>query len=202
VAVVREQRRQAAGAFAAVAGLGVILLAVWAQRQGAVSTERKKADDAEAQVSRLQAQKASLANVSSVQTDLQQRTGQVTQVLKTDVDWPTMFNDIAAVIPSDVWLASFQGAKGTAPAPGAPASPANAAVLGTVTIQGRGFDHTSTARWLLRIGDLKEFAGLWVSQSQSSGAGPNEVVSFTSQAALTNAALSKRLDFYTKGPTQ
>jgi type IV pilus assembly protein PilM len=204
VAVVREQRRQAAAAFAGVAGLGVLLMLVWLQRQSAVSNEKKKADEAEQQVSALQAEKASLANVTTLQSDLTQRQAQVTQVLKTDVDWPTIFNDVATEIPADVWLTSFQGQKGAATggAGGAAAVPANSSTIGNVTIQGKGFDHTSTARWLLRIGDLKEFTGLWVTQSQASKVNDTLVVGFTSQATLTDHALAKRLDRYTTGSPQ
>jgi Tfp pilus assembly protein PilN len=197
VAVVREQRRQAALAFAAVAGVGALLLALWASKQSKVSDEKSKANDAEQQASRLEARRTQLKDVTTLQTDLQQRQAQVANALKNDVAWTRLFNDIATVIPTDVWLVSFQGQKATAS--GTPATPATAAAatLGTVTIQGSGFEQTSTARWLLRVGDLHEFNGLWVSNSTKTGSGANQIVTFQSTANLTDQSFSKRLDRYT-----
>jgi hypothetical protein len=51
-----------------------------------------------------------------------------------------------------------------------------------------GFDQTSAARWLLRVGDLSSLAGLWL-PSSTKGAG-NSLVTFTSTADLTPAARS------------
>lgn len=200
VAVVREQRRQAAFAFAGVAGLGALLLAVWAARQSSVSEEKKKADEAEQQTARLSAQRSRLADVTVLQTDLQQRQAQVVSVLRNDVAWTRVFNDLATVIPADVWLTTFQGQKTAAtaaPAAGAAAAAAAPAGVGTVNISAKGFDQTSTARWLLRIGELSEFTGLWVPNSTKSGVGAAQVVTFQSTARLTDKALSKRIDRYT-----
>jgi hypothetical protein len=66
-----------------------------------------------------------------------------------------------------------------------------------VNVAAMGFDHTSAARWLLRIGDLNEFTGVWLpSSTKSSG---NALVTFTSTADLTQAARtgSERVNKYT-----
>jgi type IV pilus assembly protein PilM len=198
VAAVREQRRNTAAAFAGVAGLAALLLALWGVKEGQVSHEKSKADDAERATAQLEAQRARLGNASSAQTELQQRQAQIQTVLKNDVAWTTVFNDIASAIPSDVWLTAFQGQKtSAAPAAGGPGTATGASSIGTANISGSGFDQTSTARWLLRIGDLREFVGLWVPTSSISGAGANQVATFRSTAQLTDAALSKRVDRYT-----
>jgi type IV pilus assembly protein PilM len=199
VAVVREQRRQAAAAFAAVGLVGAALLAMWLAKRGSVSDEEDRAAQAEQQTATLQAQRSRLASVTTLQTDLQQRQAQITTALQGDVAWTRLFNDIATVIPADVWLTSFQGQKAAAAAAAAPATPATAARTGTigqVTIQGSGFEQTSTARWLLRLGDLREFIGLWVPNSTKSGAGSAQIVTFQSTAQLTSAAQSTRLANY------
>lgn len=198
--VVREQRRQAALAFAGVAGVGALLLGLWLARQGAVNDEKSAADDAEQEAARLEGERTKLRDVTTLQSDLQQREAQVNTVLRNDVAWTRLFNDIATVIPADVWLTSFQGQKGgpaaVAVTPTAPGTAA-ATPVGTVTVQGRGFEQTSTARWLLRLGDLREFMGLWVTNSTKSGTGAAQVVTFSSTASLTSEALSKRIDRYT-----
>jgi type IV pilus assembly protein PilM len=198
VAVVREQRRQAAAAFAAVGLVGAALLALWLAKRGTVGDEEDKAAQAEQQTATLQAQRSRLVSVTTLQTDLQQRQAQITTALQGDVAWTRMFNDIATVIPADVWLTSFQGQKLAAAAatPATPGAAARTGTIGQVTIQGAGFEQTSTARWLLRLSDLREFIGLWVPNSTKSGEGANQIVTFQSTAQLTSAAQSNRLANY------
>src|SRR4029077_6265063 len=148
VAVQREQRRQAVLVGGVGAGLAAVLLVAWAAKASQVSDERRKASDAEQQGENLRQQEAKLKGATTLGTEVTQREAQVSGVLANDVAWTRLFHDVATVIPSDVWLTSFSGQK--------------AAGGGTVTFAARGFDHTSTARWLLRIGDLRSLSGLWV----------------------------------------
>jgi Tfp pilus assembly protein PilN len=98
-------------------------------------------------------------------------------VLGPDIAWTRVIQEVATVIPSDVWLTSFSGTRG---------SPDK------VTFSGRGFDHTSTARWLFRVGELPTFSDLWVANSTKSGVGSLTTVTFASDANLTQAARSDR----------
>jgi type IV pilus assembly protein PilM len=198
VAAVREQRRAAAAAVAGVVVFAGLLGLLWAAQHSKVQSEKDKAQQAEARAAQLQAEQARLRSVATLQSDLSQRQAQVSSVLADDVSWPKLFTDLATVIPSDVWLASFQGQKagagGGAPAPAG----ANAGTIGTVSIQAKGFDQTSTARWLLRVADLREFVGLWVPNSTKSGATPADtLVTFQSSANLTRDAVSNRAAQYT-----
>jgi type IV pilus assembly protein PilM len=182
IAVIREQRRQVVGVAVAVAGLAAVLLALWAARSAQVADERDKADEAEARVTRLEQEKARLADSTALTAELAERRGQIEFVLSDDVAWTRLFNDVANVIPNDVWLTSFTGAKG---APG------------TVNVAAMGFDQTSTARWLLRVGELKSLTALWVPSSTKTGTGAATVVNFQSQANLTADATAKRTARYT-----
>ena len=175
VAAVREQRRQVTLAGAAVGGLAVLLLAVWAARAGQVADERSKAEDAEERTATLQRQEQALADTTTLSAEISRRRGQVQAVLFDDIAWTRLFNEVATVIPSDVWLTTFNGTK---------------AVPSTVNISAMGFDHTSVARWLQRIGDLKSFSNLWVPNATKS----TNTVSFNSTANLTDQARSNRLD--------
>jgi type IV pilus assembly protein PilM len=207
VAVVREQRRQTAAVMAGVGGLAVLLGALWLAQQGKVNDEEDSAQQAEQRTAQLQAEQARLRDVTTLQNDLQSRQTQVTSVLKEDIAWTKVFNDIATVIPGDVWITSFQGQKVAAPTtpaatPGVPAATAARTTLGTVTFQGKGNDQTSTARWLLRVSELTEFTGLWVPNSTKSGTGDQQLVTFQSTAQLTQGAVSKRVEQYTNGVTR
>lgn len=180
VAVVREQRRQVIGAVAALGGLAVALLALWAARAGQVADERDKAEEAENRTRTLQREETALSGTNTLTGDITQREGQVQAALGNDVAWTRLFNEVATVIPTDVWLTTFNGATGVNGAPG------------TVTFAAMGFDQTSTARWLLRIGELKSLTDLWVPNSTKSGAGTASLVNFNSTANLTDQAKSNR----------
>jgi type IV pilus assembly protein PilM len=192
VAAVRTQRRQTVLAGAGVAGLAVVLLLVWLARQSKVSDEQTKADQAQKENTRLQQQVAALQSVTAIDTQLAQRRQLVTAALTDDVAWTRVLQEIATVIPNDVWLTNFVGTRGTssaAPAGGA-SSPAagTGGALGSVNVTAMGFDHSSAARWLLRIGDLSSFTGVWLPSSTKSTA--TNVVTFTSTADLTPSARS------------
>lgn len=187
IAAVRTQRRQAIGVVAGVGGIAALLLALWAARSAQVGEERDKAEEAEERVSSLQRQRAQLAGASSIAAEVAQREAQCRSVLANDVAWTKLFNDIAAAIPADVWLTSFTGTGG---------------VPGTITVSAQGFDQTSTARWLQRIGGLSEFSALWVPNSTRTGTGNAGLVTFSSQANLTAEAKSKRIDVRCTGEAQ
>lgn len=178
IAVGRTQRRQTAGVVIGVGALAALLLALWAAKAAEVADEREEADEAEQEVATLQQQRAQLAAQSTLAADVSRLEAQFRFALADDIAWPKLFNEIASIIPNDVWLASFTGTKG---------SP------GTVSVNGRGFDQTSTARWLQRADSIEAFDALWVASSTKTGTGTLAIVNFTSQANLTAAAHSTRL---------
>lgn len=179
VAIGREQRRQVVLAGASVAALATLLVGAWAARGGQLADERANAAKTELQAQSLQKEVASLADTVSLDSELAERRGQVTSVLAGDVAWTKLFNEVATVLPSDVWLTSFTGQSG-----------------GAVNFSVTGFDHTSTARWLQRIGELKSLSGLWVQSSTKSAEGTVSSVTFASDANLTPAANSDRVQRY------
>ncbi|MEY2565581.1 MAG: hypothetical protein QOE35_110 [Actinomycetota bacterium] len=180
VSEVREQRRQLVLVLSAVAGLAALLLVLWLIKGMQVSREQDKADAAESQALQLQQQVTQLQDLTALQTDLRNRQQSAQAVLASDIEWTRLFQDVATAIPNDVWLTGFTGSVGTP---------------GTVNFQAMGFDQTSTARWLLRIGDLSDFNGLWV-PSSTKAPGVGGLVTFTSTASLTDAARSNRAAKY------
>lgn len=179
VAVVREQRRQVVLAGAGVALLSTLLVGAWAARGGQLASERDEAKKTELQAQSLEKEVASLGDTISLDTELAQRRTQVTSVLAGDVAWTKLFNEVATVLPSDVWLTSFSGQSG-----------------GGVTFSAKGFDQTSTARWLQRVADIKSLSGLWVPTSTKTPEGTLPTVTFSSDADLTPAAISNRAQRY------
>ena len=177
VAELREQRRQAILVGSAVGALAVLLLLLWVLRGQQVAREERRAQEAEARAAQLETQAAALRDITQLDAQIQQRLALAQGALTGDVAWTRFIQEIATVMPGDVWLTSFSGAKG----------PTGATVNFSVT----GFDHTSTARWLLRMGTLPSITGLWV-PSSAKGEGAS-VLLFTSSATLTPAANSTRI---------
>ena len=187
IAVDREQRQQSLIVAGAVGGLAALLVALWLVRGGQVSKEKDRAAETEQENQALERERASLGDTTALATDIAQRRSQVQVVLADDIAWTRLFQDVATQIPNDVWITTFSGQKGAA----GTAAPAVGGA-GTVTFAATGFDQTSTARWLLRIGELRSLSGLWVPNSTKAGEGANALVTFQSQANLTPEARSSR----------
>lgn len=186
----RVVQRQLVGAGAGVAGVAAILLALFVMRGGQVDRAEAAADAEEDRTTVLQSEIAALADVEALQADLASRTATVTGVLVGDVAWTRMLQEVATVIPNDVWLESFNGTAGTATTPG------------TVAFSAKGYDQTSTARWLLRLSEVDSFAELWVASSTKTPEGTTpESVTFSSNANLTPAAISERAAQYLEDPS-
>jgi type IV pilus assembly protein PilM len=190
VAVVRERRRQSATVGAAVLVLTALLLIVYVGRRSQVADARDKAERAEAAANDLRRQAGSLSQVTTVDAQLQERRGMVEAALADDVAWTRLLQEIATVLPNDVWLTAFTGQKG--------AGATGVGGAGTISVTGMGFDQSSAARWLLRVGELTSLDGLWLPSSTKSGDGPSAAVTFSSTANLTPQARSgsERRDRY------
>lgn len=181
LAVAAAERRQVAIAAGAVGALAALLLLLWVLRGSQVDDERKQAEAAEARATQLRAQIAQLSDVEQLQQLIDERQDLVAATLANDVSWPQLLQEIATVIPTDVWLTTFNGS----------------ATTGDLSFAGQGFDHTSAARWLLRVSDLPSVTGLWLPTSTQSELAGREIVNFTSTGLLTPAAQSDRLERYT-----
>jgi type IV pilus assembly protein PilM len=201
VAVVRERRRQSALVTAGVVVLAVLLLVAYLGRRSQVSNERAKAQRAEAANAALRQDAARLSQVTTVDTQLQERRGMVESALSDDVAWTRLLQEIATILPNDVWLTAFTGQKAAAGGGVGGGGTGGGGAVGTINVTGQGFDQSSAARWLLRAGDLRSLTGLWLPSSAKSGEGAGATITFSSTANLTPQARSgnDRRDRYVGG---
>jgi Tfp pilus assembly protein PilN len=178
----RAQRRQVSMVAAALAGLAVLLLGLFLLRNGRVADAREGADREEARTRTLQQEEGTFARVEAIQADVAGRRATAVAALSGDVAWTRVVQEIAGAMPNDVWLTSFDGqtdaASGTR----------------TITFSAMGFDQTSTARWIQRLEEVPLVDDVWVSSSTSSGDAGRPLVTFSSDASLTEAARSDRAD--------
>jgi type IV pilus assembly protein PilM len=179
----RAQRRQLGMAAAAMAGLAVLLLALFLLRNGRVGDAERSADREEARTRDLQEQEGSFTRVQRIQADVAARRATAVAALDGDVAWTRVLQDVAAAMPNDVWLTSFDGQS----QPGSGAR--------TVTFSAMGFDQTSTARWIRRLEEVPALDDVWVTSSAASAADTGQsLVTISSDATLTDAAGSDRAD--------
>jgi type IV pilus assembly protein PilM len=184
IAVQREARRQRVLVGAGVGAFALVLVGLAYLRGTEVDNANASADRAEDRVAALQSEVAALQHIETLEADIASRTATVTASLEGDVSWPVLLQEVSTLLPNDVWLTSFSGSRG---APG------------TVQFAAKGFDQTSAARWLLRIGELDALDDLWLSSSTRESGGTRELVSFSSNANLSPAAQSDRLARYLGG---
>jgi type IV pilus assembly protein PilM len=181
VQLARQQKRQAMRAGAGVAAFAVLLGGGWFVRGQSVQAAQSKAAKAEIAVASLQAQISSLHDVTQVQAALKERGNSTKLVLAQDVDWVRLIQQVAGVMPNDVWLTGItlqQSGDGKS--------------AGTVSFSVSGASHDSVARWVRQVSTLPALAGLWVPTEAKGGGNNGTTVSFSSTASLTSAALSNR----------
>jgi len=180
-----RSRRQAAFVGCGVTLLIAGMMFMWWQRKSTIEQVRDETAAVVTNSSDLQAQIARLAPFQIIEAEFSQRSVVVSEALARDVAWSKLIQEVATVLPDDVWLDAFNA---TAPSADRP---------GGFTVTGRGANHTSSARWLLRLDNLESVAGLWVPSStiREGAAGLAEVI-FNSTATLTDSAFSSRVDRY------
>lgn len=185
IAAKRAGRRNLAMAGVGLLVLALLLGALWQRRQADIDDLQVAAQQIEAANDQLRAEIGAEAEISSIEADAAERRDLVRAALRNDVAWTKLIQEIATVMPDDTWISAFRG---EAPAQGSP---------GSFTVSGNGFDHTSSARWVLRLEPLPGVATLSLpSSSRSFGELGLGESTFTSQGTLSDSALSDRVEEY------
>lgn len=186
----------AVGTAALIAALAVPTI----NRQTDADQRNKSAKALEARNAATQLKIDALATKAAEKERVEALSVQVAAVLRSDVSWSTLLNEIARTMPNNVWLTSFQGNVSVASTGGKPAAPgakpsvgrATSGVQGTVTFSATGLDFTAVADWLKRLSAMPAITELWVPQAQKSALGTRDIVTFQSTGVLTDEARSAR----------
>ena len=177
-------------AVAAVAGLTVMAA-------GQVSSAQSDLDAAKAQESSLNAEVATYAEVPLVFAQVDAAEAQLSQAMGQEVRWSYFLNDLSLRIPSKVWLTEMVVTQTVDPAAPAAVTTTGAdqylkAGLGQVTFTGRGSSHNDVAAWLNALAKQKGLTQPYFTSSTKEPIGDTDAVTFSSQATITEEALSKR----------
>jgi Tfp pilus assembly protein PilN len=194
----RRFRRVQTGLGGAVAlAVGLVAL-LYVSASGSVSDAQEQLDAASATQQQLQTQSATYGDVTATYARAAAAEAMLTTAMGREVRWSTLLDDLSLTVPDNVWVKQVTLTETPAvpagAATGATAAAASDAV-GTATFSGVGFSHDDVAVWLESLAGQKRYRDPSFSSSTESLLGPRKIVSFTSTATLTPAALSGR---YTK----
>jgi len=181
-----RRRRVAIAIFGAIAYLVLLVVGMlfWDTKVDAAR------DDLDAQTDinlSLEREVAALGDSAVTQTQYQAKADLVRSALASDIDWGIFLNDLARLIPPRVWVESFSGSVVPQTTPG---------VVGLVSFSGTGFDFPDVSAWLRAL-ESDQFAGItgpWVTTVAQGLIGLEEVVTFSSTAVLTTAAVTDRAE--------
>lgn len=196
---IEEQRRfrrvQGGLGLGVVAALGVVgLLAVLAN--GQVASAQDGLDQSTARGDALQARTAKYADVPLVYAQVEAGEAQLAQAMGQEVRWSYFLNDLSLKTPDKVWLTSMTVTQQVDSATGAAAPSVDDAYIapgvGTVTFEGNGYAHNDVAAWLQALAKQEGLTQPYFTSSEDAEIGSEDAVTFTSQATLTEDALSGR----------
>jgi Tfp pilus assembly protein PilN len=114
-----EQRRGAGGnagrsggvAYAVVGVLAgiVVMVAVYSMASSTISTRKAKLAAVQQQITNSQNSNAQLQSFTTLAAERQSAVSTVTDIAQTRFDWAHALNEIARVLPHDVWLETLAG---------------------------------------------------------------------------------------------
>lgn len=190
VTAARRARRLFTAAACGVAGFVAVLGIAGAGEIYAVHSAENQVHKAQTQVTALTQQVNTLEAATAVHGQAVARAEIVVTSLQGDIDWVRVLGQLAEVMPSNLSLTSFQGAR-TNQAGSSSSSSAATTGIGTLTFSVKGSGGLPAAKsWLLGLQRLPDVAGPWVTGIVVSSNGGS--VTFSSTSAITPVALSHR----------
>ncbi len=181
------------GAGVAVALLAVGGLTVLASM--AVSDAQTDLDESTTRGSQLQAQQAEFADVPLVYGQVEAAQAQLSEAMGKEVRWSYFLNDLSLKTPSRVWLEKVtvtQNLDAAAVTPVQDPGTYLSSGIGSIGFEGKGLTHNAVAAWLDALAKQKGLTQPYFTNSAKELIGEQTAVGFTSQATITEDALSGR----------
>jgi Tfp pilus assembly protein PilN len=196
----RRQRRTTALVVTAGLLLFTLLVGYWVLLGVQTADARDELARVTARNEALQAEIDELQRYADMDAELKEKRASLAQVMTGDVDWPGILTEIAMVIPGEIWLTSVTGSAGEtegATPVGTETAPVRVSEqepFGRLQVQGKSLSMPGAAKWLVRLGAVKEFHALWLNSAtkEQTEEGAAEVVTFDSTLELNTEAASDR----------
>jgi Tfp pilus assembly protein PilN len=211
----RLVRRQRAGIGAALAAV-LVLLGLWyALELRQLDDARKDADRQRAVAASLRARQAQLQPLADLQAQLAATAELRAQVYAHEIRFSGVMQDLAAIVPGNVWLTEMSvglkdagtpsppttsGSSGRAQqAAAAPGSPGAGGPVASITFSGIGLGHVDVGGFMralakgpTRDGDRVYLNPYFTSSQKAGSAGGPATVNFSASVDLSSAAYSGR----------
>ena len=188
-------RRVQIGLGLAVVGAVAVVGALALLANGQVADAQAELDAETARTSTLEAQVATYAEVPLVYSQVEAGKAQLSLAMGQEVRWSYFLNDLSLQTPSKVWLTSMtvtQTVDGAVDPLAAASTGYLVQGVGSVTFEGRGLAHNDVAAWLDALAKQKGLTQPYFTSSKEELIGVEKVVTFSSQAAVTEDAFSGR----------
>ena len=197
-----RQRERRGIAVVVVATLLVVLLLIvwWVSLGSQVSSARNDLLEAQSKNAALQEQINKLEHFSELQNEVQTKTSALQAVMASDVDWPAILTEVAMVIPGEVWLTNLTTSAGDtegAEPVGTETNPIRVsatAPFGRIHFAGCSLTMPGVAKWLIRLGTVKEFSAIWLNTATAPESATTCPVQFDSTLELGDKASSDRFE--------
>ena len=179
-----------------LASVGVVL-ALYLAAVGQVHGAQNDLDAAKAKHQQLNVEASRYATVPAAQTALASAQTQLSQAMGQEVRWSFLLNDLSLRVPNNVWLTKLTIAENVDGST-APTTSGNASTglftpgLGQVSIDGKAMTQTDVAAWLDSLAKEKGLNQVFFTKSDQGLVGTTKDYEFSSQATITQDALSKR----------
>lgn len=191
VTAARKARRLFTAAACGVAGFMALLGIAGAGEIFAVHSAEDQVHKAQTQVTALTQQVSTLQAATAVHGQAVARAQIVVNSLNGDVDWVRLLGQLAAVMPSNLSLTSFQGSRSNQIGQSSSSSSAATPGIGTLIFSVKGTGGLPAAKaWLLGLQRLPDVAGPWITGITVTSNGGS--VTFSSTSQMTSVAESHR----------
>jgi Tfp pilus assembly protein PilN len=193
-----QERRNIAVVVVAVLLVVLLLIVWWVSLGTQVSSARNDLVEARQANLELQAQINKLQHFSELQNEVQTKTAALQSVMASDVEWPSILTEIAMVVPGEVWLTNLTTSAGDtegAEPVGTETNPIRVsatAPFGRIHFAGCSLTMPGVAKWLIRLGTVKEFSAIWLNTATAPESATTCPVQFDSTLELGDKAASER----------
>jgi Tfp pilus assembly protein PilN len=194
----RQQRRTVAFVVVAALAALVVLLVYWLSLGMRVSEARNELDAVSAKNAGLQSEISSLQPFAQLETQVNTKRSSLAMVMAGDVDWPSIFTEIALILPRDLWLSNVVASAGMTE--GATAVGTETAVVrltgeqpfGRIQFQGTSLTMPEVSRLIAQLGASDHFNAAWLNTATEAEVSNTEVFTFDSTVEMTSEVASGR----------
>jgi len=197
-----ERRRERRYLFSVVV-IGLVLVALlllWmALLLTQISDEKTRLADVQAENRQLQQEIDELQHFADLDAEVRAKRTALQTVMAGDIDWPAVMTEVAMVIPGDAWLERLTTSAGQTEGSAPVGTESNAIRItgkepaGRIQFTGKTVCMPGVARWLVRLGTVKDFTAIWLNSATEADTRPGcEVVDFDSTVELSQSARSDR----------